>query len=112
MKDFRCQYDGRLLTERVTNLVCTQLLEEYKLEIPTTPGHNKRSWIKDTSKALLALLQKARRSYCAMDNMETQPMALEEDEDGVCIKQVYIIVCLCVCFPNFACIHDSRIRSF
>ena len=38
MKDFRCQYDGRLLTERVTNLVCTQLLEEYKLEIPTTPG--------------------------------------------------------------------------
>ena len=28
MKDFRCQYDGRLLTERVTNLVCTQLLEE------------------------------------------------------------------------------------
>lgn len=112
MKDFRCQYDGRLLTERVTNLVCTQLLEEYKLEIPTTPGHNKRSWIKDTSKALLALLQKARRSYCAMDNMETQPWALEEDEDCVCIKQVYIIVCLCVCFPNFACIHDSRIRSF
>ena len=35
-----------------------------------------------------------------MDNMETQPMALEADEDCVCIKQVYIIVCLCV-FPKF-----------
>ncbi|CAE7256110.1 unnamed protein product [Symbiodinium sp. CCMP2592] len=85
MKDFRCQYDGRLLTERVTTHVCTQLLDDYQLEIPTTPGHNKRSWIKDTSKALLALLQKARRSYCAMDNMETQPWALEEDEDCMCV---------------------------
>ena len=77
------------------------LCHQYKLEIPTTPGHNKRSWIKDTSKALLALLQKARRSYCAMDNMETQPWALEEDEDCVCIKPgIYNCVPVCV-FPKF-----------
>ena len=83
MDDF--QYDGRLFTEKVTNVVCQKLLDEKKIELPATPGHSKKKWIKETSPKLLALLQKSRRSVSsgflanssAMDDMETQPVEID-----------------------------------
>ena len=83
MDDF--QYDGRLFTEKVTDVVCQKLLDEKKIELPATPGHSKKKWIKETSPKLLALLQKSRRSVSsgflanssAMDDMETQPVEID-----------------------------------
>ena len=82
MKNF--QYEGRLLTEKVTTMVVKNLLDRKSLEIPaSTPGYSKRKWVKDSAQLLLSLLQKARRSYSAMDTMDTQPWQLDEAEDSV-----------------------------
>ncbi|CAE7651852.1 unnamed protein product [Symbiodinium sp. KB8] len=80
MKNF--EYEGRLLTEKVTTRVVKNLLDSKSLEIPTcTPGYSKRKWVKDSAQLLLSLLQKARRSYSAMGTMDTQPWQLDETED-------------------------------
>ena len=82
MKNF--EYEGRLLTEKVTTRVVKNLLDSKSLEIPTcTPGYSKRKWVKDSAQLLLSLLQKARRSYSAMGTMDTQPWQLDETEDSV-----------------------------
>ncbi|OLP74081.1 hypothetical protein AK812_SmicGene46485, partial [Symbiodinium microadriaticum] len=86
MKNF--EYEGRLLTEKVTTRVVKNLLDSKSLEIPTcTPGYSKRKWVKDSAQLLLSLLQKARRSYSAMGTMDTQPWQLDETEDAQVIKR-------------------------
>ena len=85
MKQF--QYEGRLLTEKVTTCVVKRLLDQKSLELPAYPGFSKRAWVKESAQLLLTLLQKARRSYSSMadsmDGMDTQPWQLDPEEDSI-----------------------------